>query len=74
MERSEIPDPSSIHYNLLTTIEPAAFLLGEEGGYLPGAVNPAQTVKSCHLRMHQSSSQTTREEGRERKGWKLTAS
>lgn len=74
MGRSEILDPSSIHYNFLTTIEPVAFLLGEEGGYLPGAVNPAQPVKSCHLHMHQNSSQTIQEEGRERKGWKLTVS
>lgn len=76
MGKSEILDPSSICYNLLTTIQPAAFLLGEEGGYLPGAVNSAQPVKSCHLHVHRLSSQTTQEEGRERerKGWKLTAS
>lgn len=74
MGRAEILDPSSIHYNLLTRIQPAAFLLGEEGGYLPEAVKPAQPVKSCHLHVRWISSQSTQEEGRERKGWKLTAS
>lgn len=59
---------------VLIAIQPAAFLLGEEKEQLPGAANSAQPGKSCHLHMHQSSSQITREEGRERKGWKLTAS
>lgn len=50
------------------------FSLEKRGESLPGAVNPAQPVKSCHLHVHRISSQTTREEGRERKGWKFTAS
>jgi len=59
---------------VLTATQPAAFLCGEEREQLPRAANSAQPAKSCHRHKRQSGSRTTGEEGRERKGWKLTSS